>query len=225
MAEVGYVIPPSVGVISGLKPDSGEPFINQIFLGFGAGAASPVADAWVTVGHVGNAGLCYQDSAEVDEQVFPIFVKSRQFVTDSGGAGRYRGGGGMQVEFGPEGCDLEIGYVSDGTVNAANGARGGGSGGRAQQYVRRGNGEGETLDPCVQVPLSEGEFIVSVSCGGGGFGSPLACPAVDVAHDARERWISIEAAEHVYGVVLSADGSADIAASEALRNRMSAAVF
>ena len=25
----------------------------------------------------------------------------------------------MQVEFGPEGCDLEIGYVSDGTVKAA----------------------------------------------------------------------------------------------------------
>ena len=72
MAEVGYAIPPAIGVISGLKPDSGEPFVNQIFLGFGAGAASPSADAWVTVGHVGNAGLCYQDSAEVDEQVFPI---------------------------------------------------------------------------------------------------------------------------------------------------------
>ena len=59
MAEVGYVIPPSVGVISGLKPDSGEPFINQIFLGFGAGAASPAADAWVTVGHVANAGAAH----------------------------------------------------------------------------------------------------------------------------------------------------------------------
>jgi len=61
--------------------------------------------------------------------------------------------------------------------------------------------------------------------GGGGFGSPLARPAVDVAHDALERWISIEAAEHVYGVVLSADGSADITASEALRNKMSVVVF
>ena len=225
MAEVGYAIPPSVGVISGIKPNSDEPFINQIFLGFGAGAASPTADAWVTIGHVGNAGLCYQDSTEVDEQVFPIFVKGRHFVTDSGGAGRYRGGGGMQVEFGPEGCDLEIGYVSDGTFNAANGVCGGGSGGRAKQYLRRGNGEGETLDPCAQVPLRKGETIVSVSCGGGGFGSPLARPAVDVAHDARERWISIEAAEHVYGVVLSADGSADITASEALRNKMSVVAF
>jgi len=223
MAEVGYVIPPSVGVISGHKPDTGEPFVNQIFLGFGAGAASCAADAWVTIGHVGNAGLCYQDSAEVDEQVFPIFVKGRHFVTDTGGAGRYRGGGGMHVEFGPDGCDLEVGYVSDGTLNAAKGARGGGMGGRAQQYVRRANGESETLDACAQVPLHEGETIISVSCGGGGFGSPLDRPAADVAFDAREKWISVRAAEQVYGVVLTAEGEADIAASEKLRATMSAA--
>ena len=213
MAEVGYVIPPSVGVISGHKPDSGEPFVNQIFLGFGAGAASCSADAWLTIGHVGNAGLCYQDSAEVDEQVFPIFVKGRHFVTDTGGAGCYRGGGGMHVEFGPDGCDLEVGYVSDGTLNAAKGAR-------AQQFVRRANGESETLDACAQVPLRDGETIVSVSCGGGGFGSPLERPAADVAFDAREKWISVGAAEQVYGVVLSADGETDIAASETLRREM-----
>jgi len=47
-------------------------------------------------------------------------------------------------------------------------------------------------------------------------------PAADVAHDARERWISIEAAERVYGVVLGEDGNADIAASEALRAKMAA---
>ena len=220
LAEVGYAIPPSVGVISGRKPVTGEPFVNQIFLGFGAGAAGPVADAWVTVGHVGNAGLCYQDSAEVDEQVFPIFVKGRHFITDSGGAGRYRGGGGMEVEFGPEGCDLEVGYVSDGTLKAAKGARGGGKGGRAQQYVRHANGETETVDPCAQVPLRDGETIVSVSCGGGGFGSPLMRPPGEVAHDARERWISADATRSVFGVVIGPDGEADEAASEKLRAEM-----
>ena len=176
MAEVGSVIPPSVGVISGLKPDTGEAFVNQVFLGFGGGAAAPTADAWVTIGHVGNAGLCYQDSAEVDEQVFPIFVKGRQFIPDTGGTGRYRGGGGMQVEFGPDGCDLEVGYVSDGTLYPAQGACGGGPGGRAQQSVRHANGEMETLEACAQVPVREGETIVCLSCGGGGFGSPLERP-------------------------------------------------
>ena len=220
MAEAGYVIPPSCGVISGRKPDSGEPFVNQIFLGFGAGAAAPSADAWVTIGHVGNAGLCFQDSVEVDEQVFPIFVKGRQFIADSGGAGRYRGGAGAHVEFGPLGCDLEVGYVSEGTLNGAKGARGGGSGGRAQQFVRRANGESETVEACAQVPLREGEIIVSISCGGGGFGSPLERPPDQVVEDMREKWITAEAAQSVYGVVLGVDGEADIAASKKLRRKM-----
>ena len=128
MAEVGGVIPPSCGVISGTDPRSGAPFVNQIFLGFGAGAAAPETDAWITIAHVGNAGLCYQDSIEVDEMVFPLTVKGRHFITDSGGAGRQRGGAGAFVEFGPvEGCLLEVGYVSNGGVNPANGARGGGT--------------------------------------------------------------------------------------------------
>jgi N-methylhydantoinase B len=222
MAEVGSVIPPSVGVISGTKPGTGEAFVNQIFLGFGGGAASPTADAWVTIGHVGNAGLCYQDSAEVDEQVFPIFVKDRHFVSNTGGAGRYRGGSGMQVEFGPDGCDLEVGYVSDGTLYPAQGARGGGRGGRAEQYVRHANGECETLEACAQVQVREGETIVSLSCGGGGFGSPLERPLAEVAHDVREKWISAEAAQRDYGVTLGADGEADIESSEQLRAEMAA---
>ena len=64
------------------------------------------------------------------------------------------------------------------------------------------------------MPLHEGETIISVSCGGGGFGSSLDRPAADVAFDAREKWISVRAAEQVYGVVLTAEGEADIAASE-----------
>ena len=60
-------------------------------------------------------------------------------------------------------------------------------------------------------------------CGGGGFGSSLDRPAADVAFDAREKWISVRAAEQVYGVVLTAEGEADFAASEKLRATMSAA--
>ncbi len=223
MAEVGSVIPPSVGVISGRNPDSGEAFVNQIVLGFGGGAAAPKADAWVTIGTVGNAGLCYQDSVEVDEQVFPILVKGRHFVSDTGGAGRYRGGGGMQVEFGPDGCDFEIGYVSDGTLYPAQGARGGGHGGQAAQSIRHANGEEETLEPCAQVQVREGETIVSLSCGGGGFGSPLERPFADIANDIREKWITAEAAESLYGIVFGPNGDVDIIASKNHRRELAGA--
>ena len=221
MADVGGVIPPCVGVISGLNPRTGEAFGNQIFLGMGGGAAAPETDAWVTIGHVGNAGLCYQDSIELDESVFPIFVKERCFKQDTGGAGRQRGGPGAFVEFGPDGGELEVGYVSNGTLNAALGARGGGPGGRAEQYRRRRDGALEEVEACAQVTLLPGESMVSQSCGGGGYGSPLQRDPRRVARDVAEGWVSAAQARAAYGVALDESGAPDTAATEALRRTLS----
>ena len=218
MAEVGGVIPPSCGVISGMDPRSGAPFVNQVFLGFGAGAAAPETDAWITIAHVGNAGLCYQDSIEVDEMVFPITVKGRHFITDSGGAGRQRGGAGAFVEFGPvDGCRLEVGYVSNGAVNPANGARGGGPGAVARQYRRNHNGELVALEACAQAAVAPGETMVSISAGGGGYAAPCAREPERVAHDVREKWVSPEAARDIYRVALDSAGNVDEAETRRLR--------
>ena len=218
MAEVGAVIPPSCGVISGYDPRKGEKFVNQVFLGFGAGAAAPNTDAWVTMGHVGNAGLCFQDSVELDEMVFPITVRNRYFMQDTGGAGRQRGAPGAYVEFGPtEGCNLEIGYVSDGTENPAIGARGGGFGASARQFRRLHNGELEEVPACAQVPIKPGEMMVSMSSGGGGYGNAVERDPVSVATDVREGWVSAESARDVYRVVLSADGTPDVTATAEAR--------
>ena len=76
--------------------------MNQIFLGFGAGAAAPETDAWITHRSRGQRGAsATRIPIEVDEMVFPLTVKGRHFITDSGGAGRQRGGAGAFVEFGP----------------------------------------------------------------------------------------------------------------------------
>ncbi len=70
------------------------------------------------------------------------------------------------------------------------------------------------------MPLRDGETLVAGGSGGGGFGSPLMRPPGEVAHDARERWISVDAARSVFGVVIGPDGGADEAASEKLRAEM-----
>ena len=44
-----------------------SPFVNEVYLGCTGGAGAPTADGWLTIMHVGNAGMCYQDSIEVDE--------------------------------------------------------------------------------------------------------------------------------------------------------------
>jgi N-methylhydantoinase B len=52
------------------------------------------------------------------------------------------------------------------------------------------------------VTVAPGETIVSVSCGGGGYGPPQQREPARVAHDVAERWISADRARTVYGAKL-----------------------
>lgn len=218
MAEVGAVIPPSTGVVSGKDPRTGRDYINQVFLGITGGAAGPHGDAWLTTAHVGNAGLSCIDGIELDEYYHPILVARRELVADSEGAGRNVGAQSILVEYGPIGADMEVGYVSDGHHNPPAGARGGLPGGRADQMVRRRDGTEQQLDPCAQVTVGAGEIIVSIGTGGGGYGDPRERDPYAVLNAVQEGLMSEARARAVYGVVISA-GILDPAATTERRSR------
>ena len=217
MAEVGSVIPPAAAVISGQDPRADNaPFMNQIFLAVTGGAASPVADGWLNIGHVGNAGMVRRDSIEVDELHHPIRVHAQYILTDTEGAGRQRGAPGAYAEYGPVGCDLHVMFASDGTINAALGARGGQPGATARQYRKSVSGELTEVEACAHVVLAPDERMVSISCGGGGYGAPDLRDPELVRRDVAEGWITADRAEQVYAVVLDANGFVN---AEATRNR------
>jgi N-methylhydantoinase B len=134
LAEAGPVLPPSLAVVSGLDPRSGELFVNQLFLGHTGGPASAGGDAWMTYCHFGNGGLCFIDSVEMDELYQPILVRERSLVIDSEGAGRFRGAPSLRVDYGPADSSIDIAYGADGVVNAPQGVRGGLAGGAGSQH-------------------------------------------------------------------------------------------
>ena len=144
-------------------------------------------------------------------------VYSRRLLQDSEGAGRHRGAPSIEVEFGPTSGDVSVGYVSDGAINPAQGVRGGLPGGRADQWRITVTGTKERLPACAQVVLHPGERIVSVSTGGGGYGSPCSRDPLLVSNDVKEGWISSERARSVYGVALNEDGSVDEISTLAIR--------
>jgi N-methylhydantoinase B len=150
----------------------------------------------------------------------PIWVRERRLLPDTEGAGRHRGASSLLVEFGPVGCSVEVGYVSDGSVNAARGARGGGLGGPADHRRRKRDGGIEVLSNCAQVKLADGETILSVCCGGGGYGSPDERDPHRVINDVVEGRISRERAREIYKVVIGLDGQYDESATSALRSRV-----
>ncbi len=219
MAEAGAILPASIGVISGFDPVLNERYVNQLFLAFTGGAAAPGTDAWITLGHVGNAGLCYQDSVELDEMRHPLFVDTRRFIADSEGPGRRKGGAGMLVEFGPVRGDMEVAFVSDGTSNPAKGVRGGGLGGAAYQAVRSADGQVTPTANSDVITLRPGETIVSHCCGGGGYGPPEEREPDLVHRDVVEGWVSPERARTVYKVAISPSGDLDLDGTAALRGQ------
>jgi N-methylhydantoinase B len=190
-----------MAVISGRDPRYGDaPFINSLFLMHTGGPGAPEADAWLTTVHIGDLGLCYLDSVELDELRYPIRVLARGIVTDSEGAGRFRGAPSGFCEYGPVDTSLEAWFASDGTVNAPLGICGGLAGGRSAQFKRGLDERLEPLEPCGGVVLQSGETIVARCCGGGGYGNPRDRDPERVREDIAEGWITRERAHEVYGV-------------------------
>ena len=219
IAEVGAVNPPHKGVVSGFDPRSGKRYINQLFLGNTGGPASAWGDAWLTYSHAGNAGLCFIDSVEMTELHHPLRVDRRALKIDSEGAGRHCGAPCLEVELGPTIGELELSYVSDGVINAAQGVFGGRPGGRASQQKRSTGGGTEPLAPIARITLRAGKSVVSVCTGGGGCGDPKARDPEQVRNDVLERLIGRERARTIYGVQLDAANSVDAAATAALRRQ------
>lgn len=224
LAECGAIFPASMGVISGFDPrDNNEPFVNHLFLMVTGGAGAGKTDAWLTILHAGNSGMCFVDSVELDELHFPILIKTRRLLIDTEGAGRTVGAPSGFAEYGPVGGGkLEVVYVSDGAVHPAKGTLGGIDGAPCRNYRRKREGDLVELSACADIILEPGESVASYCTGGGGYGPPWERPAEKVRYDVEERWISRRRAEEVYGVILDESGRVDTAATAARRRAMAA---
>ncbi len=210
MAEVGPSFPGSVSVISGRDSRYGDrPFIDQIMLGWTGGAGSPYADGWLMMAGIGDAGAIKRDSIEIDEVRFPLRIDRHELVADTEGAGAYRGAPSAAVEITVVDDPVEFMYMSDGTVNPALGANGGGPGAPATQQVRRADGSIETHGSCGRFVVNPGETMLSRCCGGGGYGDPRTRDAERVRADVEAGVVSRRRAADVYGVVIGADGTVD----------------
>jgi N-methylhydantoinase B len=227
LAEGAGACGPGFAVVSGTDPRTGDPYVNQLVSGNNGGPGTPVCDGWVTYAMPDCAKTIYIDSIEVLEQKYPIRFRALRLVPDSGGAGRFRGAPGSEIVFGPSRGTMQVFYFADFGQNPPAGVLGGHAGSLAAVAKIDANG-GETPKPTIgDVELAPGEWVRGLESGGGGYGDPLERDPEAVRLDVLERWVSVQGARADYGVVF--DGSAeagdlpvDVAATAALRNRMSA---
>lgn len=214
MAELGPGSAPAGGVISGIDPRTGSPFINQLCLAVTGGPGGPQTDGWLTFYDAGAAGMLYKDSVEIDELKHPIYVIEQRIIPDSEGAGRHRGAPAARVTFRAVGATVTVMTNNDGVHNPAGGVRGGTGGAASAQWVERPDGSIVEVPGFARCVLEPGDLMVSHSTGGGGYGPPLERDSQAVRHDVVEGWISRERASAVYGVVIGPDGEVDADATQ-----------
>jgi len=156
---------------------------------------------------------------EINEAIAPVIVWEKEYRTDSGGAGKYRGGTGQVMKItNAEGAPFAISAMFDRVHNPPRGRSGGQNGSTGKVYL----GSGQVLRQKGQQPIPSGDSLHLEMPGGGGFGSPLDRDPEAVARDVRDGLVSREAAAEAYGVVLQADGGIDAAATARARQQLSA---
>jgi N-methylhydantoinase B len=63
-------------VVSGFDPRAdGAAFINVVILVAGGGPGTPVTDGWLRIACMGDAGMPFYDSVELDELHCPLIYK------------------------------------------------------------------------------------------------------------------------------------------------------
>ena len=137
-------------------------------------------------------------------------IRRKEYRTDSGGAGEFRGGLGQVMEvvsLDPAPFGTSANYDR---VDFPPRGRDGGHDGMAG-VLRLGSGA--RLRGKGQQTVPKGEALVIEMPGGGGLGDPLQRDPARVAEDVRLGLVSREAAANLYGVVLVEDFSVDAAAT------------
>jgi N-methylhydantoinase B len=149
-----------------------------------------------------NDGDTHNGPSEQVENKFPLLVRRYELREDSGGAGRWRGGLGTEVEVE---ALAALNYMtrSDRVVNPPWGLAGGKSAKGNRIAIRRKNGE-LTVFPGgkVDTRLAKGDVYIMSSGGGGGFGDPRGRDLEALRRDVRQGYVSLESAWQDYGVRL-----------------------
>jgi N-methylhydantoinase B len=207
-------------ILGGRNTYTGMGYVQYEIIAGGAGArASKDGASGITVNQ-SNAKIA---PVEIIESEFPTRVIRFELISDSGGAGEFRGGLGIRREY-LNLADARFSIRSMKHVVPPNGCAGGSDGRPGEIWINRGTPTAKRLPSrYADYPLRAGDIFRLDTPGGGGYGDPLARDPERVLADVREGLVSREVAERDYGVILQPAGRSwalDVAATQARRAQL-----
>jgi N-methylhydantoinase B len=203
-------------IIGGRNTYTGKGYVQYEILAGGSGARSMKdGNSAITVNQ-SNAKIA---PVEIIESEFPTRLLRYELIPDSGGPGRFRGGLGMRREY----LNLEDARFSIRSMRHVippSGTVGGGVGGRGALVINPDREAKRLPTRYADYPLKAGDIFRLDTPGGGGFGDPHERDPQRVRDDVAEGYVTAEAAEQVYGVVLrEAEGQWQVDADATRKRR------
>ncbi len=220
----------------------GIEFNADILDGMSGGGGARLYKDGVNTGGMNSAPRISISNVEEYEQQYPLLYIYRRELPDSGGAGVYRGGNGldrMYVVHDKEKIDDVIMHSIGSKVPATMGLSGGQPASTNLFMLKRGSsiekmfavgilpGSYEEVDGTEEIysgveesTLSRGDVYRVLSNGGGGYGDPLGRSYELIQADYDDGQVTVPAVKDIYGCIIGQDGKVDVAASDELRRKM-----
>jgi len=171
-------------------------FVEFVFCGWGGRPDRDGVDACSSsVANFAN------NPVEILETEYPFRIERYEFLSDSGGAGQYRGGLAMAREYRFDNDEGTLQLRTDRQRFLPYGLAGGDSGtGSASTLYRA--GVAMELPAKSRNAVHAGDVLRHVTAGAGGWGPPFAREPARVLHDVLEEKITIGYARQRYGVAI-----------------------
>lgn len=186
-------------IIGGIHPDTGQRFtiIEPEVGGWGGSTQADGNNAMFSAIH----GETYNCPAEVAEARYGLYVDRLALSEESGGAGRFRGGKGVVLEYRvrSDGCFLTASYSRN--KHRPWSSRGGQEGSPNQIEVLRADGRKETYAVVSGLAVNRDDVIRITTANGGGYGDPRERDRAALADDIRNGYITAEQAAREYDYV------------------------
>ena len=162
----------------------------------GQGAALAYGDGGPPMMHISCSGT-RNNCIEVWEARTPFLTERVDFAQDSGGAGRYRGGPGLDIHYRAL-RDLYVTVPWERVKSAPFGLHGGGDARKNRVEIEFPDGSAQTFTKASAIFVPAGALVKLETGGGGGVGPASERAAEQVRADVEDEYISEEAARLQY---------------------------
>ena len=189
-------------LFTGNHPRTGRKYVDICFLGMKGGSGAMTGDdGYDHIGMIDASGGVLDQDYEMYEQQTPHLILKHEYLMDSAGAGKWRGGLGTEtiIKIGADHTKMVV--FGDGDVKPAYGLKQGKESILniiELRYPNRKKHRPFSKDIVEDIPKNT--LYYQVAGGGGGYGNPKDRPKEKVLEDVKNEVVSKKVAKEVYGV-------------------------